>query len=301
MDYSSIANLPNLGPGSTGGDVLTLQNWLVKNGYMTQDQLNTGPGIYGPKTTAAVAQWQSQMGFDTQGNPGWFGPISKTYIQQQTAQNSPSTTTTTPTTTTTTSTMSPQKALITAIADVAQTAAATGAPPVSFADALALAEKDPNIISKYADMAKLDAQAFTQQLQQMQTMTTSNQGLYKTQFENERQALAEKNAAAGTAYSGFRGKAQADLAQQQAGIVTSSRSQIKSNLDNLTSAFESKYGTGLTPPAAITFDNPLPGSNSETITGQVAGGITGTVTPAKTADINQTAINSYNTALFPKV
>lgn len=30
-----------------------LQTWLVQNGYMTQVAMNTGPGTYGPRTTAA--------------------------------------------------------------------------------------------------------------------------------------------------------------------------------------------------------------------------------------------------------
>ena len=76
-----IATLPNLQPGSQGNDVLTLQNYLVSQGYLTQDELNTGPGIYGPKTTAAVAKMQQQLGIDPQGNPGFFGPLTKTALQ----------------------------------------------------------------------------------------------------------------------------------------------------------------------------------------------------------------------------
>lgn len=77
--------LPNLGPGSSGADVRILQQWLVENGYLTQAQMNTGPGIYGPKTTAAVSAWQAKSGFNTQGNPGYFGPLSKTYLQTTTS------------------------------------------------------------------------------------------------------------------------------------------------------------------------------------------------------------------------
>ncbi len=50
---------------------------------MTAADEATGPGTYGPKTMAAVASWQKASGIDTQGNPGYFGPISKTYLTSQ--------------------------------------------------------------------------------------------------------------------------------------------------------------------------------------------------------------------------
>lgn len=62
-------------PGSTGGattpakdcpptypghSVISVQGWLVDHGYLTEAQVSTGPGIFGPKTssayTLAVAQ-----------------------------------------------------------------------------------------------------------------------------------------------------------------------------------------------------------------------------------------------------
>jgi len=79
----TIAGLPNLQPGDEGSNVKTLQSWLVQNGYMTQSQMNTGPGIYGPKTKAAVAAWQKSAGIDPKGNSGYFGPISKSHLSNQ--------------------------------------------------------------------------------------------------------------------------------------------------------------------------------------------------------------------------
>ena len=38
-----------------GVSTFNLQTWLVANGYMSQSQMDTGPGIYGPRTTAANA------------------------------------------------------------------------------------------------------------------------------------------------------------------------------------------------------------------------------------------------------
>lgn len=40
---------------AAAGDTYTIQTILVANGFMTQSQMNTGPGTYGPRTTAAHA------------------------------------------------------------------------------------------------------------------------------------------------------------------------------------------------------------------------------------------------------
>ncbi|MES2006903.1 MAG: peptidoglycan-binding domain-containing protein [Patescibacteria group bacterium] len=315
MDYSSIANLPNLGPGSTGADVKKLQDWLVQNGFLTAAQEATGPGTYGPQTTAAVAKWQQQAGFNTQGNPGYFGPLSKTYITQQSTAKAP-TSTTTPTTQTQqpTTNASLQKAALSAVADVATSAAVTGKPVVSFAEALSLAAKDPNIVAKYSDALKLDTQSFSQALDQLRTATGTEQQNLQTQFQDERRKLAEASAASGQAYSGFRGRAQKELAQSESGVVSSSRSQLQKNLQDLTTSFEAKYGSGSATPATANFVDPFAASNvslsgqttpgaggTSTLSGQLAGGITGTVAPQKQQDINSSALQSYQTAQFPNV
>ncbi len=65
----------SLQPGSTDTQaVKQLQDWLVKNGYLTQAQVNTGYGTYGPQTTAAVANLQKQLGVDNSTGVGYFGP-----------------------------------------------------------------------------------------------------------------------------------------------------------------------------------------------------------------------------------
>lgn len=70
----------NLGPGSQGSQVQSLQQALVQAGYLTPEQYQTGPGIYGPATTAAVAAWQSANGVNNGGNAGYFGPQSKAFL-----------------------------------------------------------------------------------------------------------------------------------------------------------------------------------------------------------------------------
>lgn len=89
----------SLQPGSTGSDVTALQTYLVANGYMTQADMDTGPGTYGPKTTAAVLKLQQSLGIDYSSGPGYFGP--KTIA----ALGGITTSTSTPTTTTSTRTI----------------------------------------------------------------------------------------------------------------------------------------------------------------------------------------------------
>lgn len=63
-----------LQPGATGPEVLKLQQYLVSQGVLTPQQMNTGPGIYGPYTTAAVKALQQKLGVDNSSGPGYWGP-----------------------------------------------------------------------------------------------------------------------------------------------------------------------------------------------------------------------------------
>lgn len=64
----------NLSPGAHGQDVEALQKYLVDQGYLTPEQMGTGPGNYGPQTTAAVAALQKTLGVDNAGGVGSYGP-----------------------------------------------------------------------------------------------------------------------------------------------------------------------------------------------------------------------------------
>ncbi len=64
----------NLQPGDTGAQVKQLQDYLVSKGLMTQAQVDTGYGTYGPQTTAAVAALQKSLGVDNSTGVGYFGP-----------------------------------------------------------------------------------------------------------------------------------------------------------------------------------------------------------------------------------
>lgn len=66
----------NLTPGQTGPEVQKLQQFLLSQGLLTQAQIASGPGIYGPQTTQAVKQWQQKNGVDTSTGAGYWGPKS---------------------------------------------------------------------------------------------------------------------------------------------------------------------------------------------------------------------------------
>lgn len=64
-----------LQPGSTNtAAVKQLQDYLVSQGLMTQAQVNTGYGTYGPQTKAAVAALQARLGVNAGADAGYFGP-----------------------------------------------------------------------------------------------------------------------------------------------------------------------------------------------------------------------------------
>ncbi|HEX8825812.1 MAG TPA: peptidoglycan-binding protein [Archangium sp.] len=61
--------------GSEGPAVKQLQDALVKLGYLTKEQVATGPGTFGPKTEAAVAKFQGDHGISP--NSGNYGPKTR--------------------------------------------------------------------------------------------------------------------------------------------------------------------------------------------------------------------------------
>jgi predicted chitinase/LysM repeat protein len=60
--------------GMQGEEVRQLQSALVDLGYMTQAQMDTGPGIFGPQTEASLKRFQSDHGVP---NTGYYGPLTR--------------------------------------------------------------------------------------------------------------------------------------------------------------------------------------------------------------------------------
>lgn len=201
--------------------------------------------------------------------------------------------------------MSPtQQAVVSAAIGAAKSLYGANASNVTLQSALEAASNDPTIISKYSEALKIDTNTFQNSLQQIQQSTSTQSQQQQTQFENERKALAESQASAGTAYSGFRKQAENQLAQSENNIVESSRSQSQKELQDLTNAFEQKYGSSATPTSSQMILNPLNSSQTsisglatnntptyDTIESKTTGGITGTQPIAKQQEINSLASN----------
>jgi peptidoglycan hydrolase-like protein with peptidoglycan-binding domain len=66
--------------GAEGPEVKKLQDGLVKLGYMTREQVATGPGIFGPKTEAAVSRFQADKGISPAS--GLFGPKTRAAMEK---------------------------------------------------------------------------------------------------------------------------------------------------------------------------------------------------------------------------
>jgi GH24 family phage-related lysozyme (muramidase)/peptidoglycan hydrolase-like protein with peptidoglycan-binding domain len=60
--------------GATGSGVKTLQDDLVKLGFMSRSEVNTGYGTFGPKTEAALKSFQASVGLE---QTGAVGPKTK--------------------------------------------------------------------------------------------------------------------------------------------------------------------------------------------------------------------------------
>jgi len=69
----------NLKRGDSGAAVEQLQKALVKGGYMTQAQMNTGPGSFGPKTESALKKFQGDHGVEAIGQ---YGPKTRAAFEK---------------------------------------------------------------------------------------------------------------------------------------------------------------------------------------------------------------------------
>ncbi len=74
---------PGLGEGAKGPQVKQLQDALVQLKYLTKEQVATGPGIFGPKTEAAVKKFQADHKLPT---TGFYGDLTHAALKKELAK-----------------------------------------------------------------------------------------------------------------------------------------------------------------------------------------------------------------------
>lgn len=301
----------NLQPGMTGDAVKQLQDWLVSEGVMTQAQVDTGYGTYGPQTRAAVASWQQSHGVQGGQYAGYWGPqsiqayqssgggttsgadgasggasdinatLSQYFTPDQISSMSPS-----------------MQSSLGAMADYFQKQFEAGTTVAAgdinaYNDALTAAQDDPEIAAKYGDALTMGTQSFTYALSSYQTLLDAEEIKQARQFKQAGEGLSESEMQAGRAYSGYREQAKERLLADEGGIIESTRSGIKDALQKSGTAFEGQFGSEALPGGGLSYVNPLTGM-SESFGYAPSGGITGTDPLAKKADVRSRALQSFN-------
>jgi peptidoglycan hydrolase-like protein with peptidoglycan-binding domain len=77
----AVAGAPgiDLQRGTEGEEVRSLQASLVQLGHMSQADMDTGPGTFGPRTEAAVKSFQGAHGVPT---TGYYGPLTRAALEK---------------------------------------------------------------------------------------------------------------------------------------------------------------------------------------------------------------------------
>jgi predicted chitinase/LysM repeat protein len=73
----------DLEKGASGTAVKQLQGALVKLGHMSQAEMNTGPGVFGPRTQSALKEFQAKHGVPS---TGYYGPLTRAAMQKMGAK-----------------------------------------------------------------------------------------------------------------------------------------------------------------------------------------------------------------------
>jgi hypothetical protein len=152
--------------------------------------------------------------------------------------------------------------------------------------ALSRAQSDPDIAAKYGDALVMDQANVQRSLNYIGAEYTQQKALTATQQEQDRIKLAESEAEAGRAYSGFREQAKQRLAQEQSGVIESSRRTLQQQLEQTGQSLEKAYGTaGLSQFGPVT-------AGGETYS--PVGGITGSIAAQKKADVLSKQAQIFN-------
>lgn len=157
--------------------------------------------------------------------------------------------------------------------------------------ALQVAQKDPTIKAIYGDNAKMALSDLHNNLGQLNAEYASQFGLMTAEQAKARKDLAEREAAAGRAYSGFREQAEGLQNQQQTAVIGSTTRQLQQNLRQLGSQYESQFGS-----KALASAGPIAAGGQSYAP---YGGITGSQPIAQKQAIEQKQSDVYNTISNP--
>lgn len=70
FERKPVTVAPSLQRGATGGAVTGLQQKLMAGRFMSNEDYRSGPGVYGPRTEAAVKRLQAHVGLPVTGVAG---------------------------------------------------------------------------------------------------------------------------------------------------------------------------------------------------------------------------------------
>lgn len=158
------------------------------------------------------------------------------------------------------------------------------------------AENDSTISQTYANELALGKDTFLKQVDLFSSDYAQLTDKEKQDYVEAKQNLESTAAQSGQAYSGFRKQAQDKLEKSQSDIISSSTRQAQSNLNQLQSQFEQKYGTtalqglnvgtvkaGTATPVGMQANWTAPSTTD--ISYKPTGGVVGTQAQSKLADI----------------
>ena len=200
----------------TPQQIKAIQDSLVKQGYMTQAQVNTGYGTYGPKTTAAYAKYQADVNSAATAHPV-TAPLVQKYGSVDAAFGA-------------------------AGGDVSNMTDAYGQPFSSADQAAALSSATAATQPYYAAEQANDTGAATSTLAKGQTDYNNANTTAAANFQNDKTNLDSTAATQGVLFSGGRAQKNQLLANSYNTDQSTRTAAYTNAVGNTARDFQYKYG-----------------------------------------------------------